>query len=72
MTAEDQRMYGATPVEMRAYKDFMLKQAVRRMLRAEERAYEAQEKPWDHRLNLEDAWWSAYRKYRKQVEKMIA
>ena len=38
MSAEDQRKYGATPGERRAYELFQLKRVTRRMLRAQKRA----------------------------------
>jgi len=49
-----------------------LKHAVRRMLRAEERAFEAQGAPWNPDYNdLEGAWWKAHVKHRTQVEQLL-
>ena len=77
MTAEDQRQYGATPGERRAYEMFQLKRTVRLMLRAQNRLKYATWHAEDHPDEAagwfwREGWRRAYHMYRKQVEDLIA
>jgi len=72
MSLETQRQYGATPGERRAYERFMLKRAVRRMLRAFDGYFHASITFISEDFDLEDAWGKSFSDWRKQVEDLIA
>lgn len=78
MTREDQRQYGATPGERRAYELYELRRAVRRMLRAEDGIKHGRiwmQPNTARQIRLEQlacGWGTAYEKHRKQVEDLIA